>query len=40
VCCSAGKHILGAEYNPPIDYSYLQILTMEHVSKDTSRRAA
>jgi hypothetical protein len=35
VCCSAGKHILGAEYNPPIDDIYLQILTMEHVSKDS-----
>ena len=35
VCCSAGKHILGAEYNPPIDASYMEILTMEHVSKDS-----
>jgi hypothetical protein len=35
VCCSAGKHILGPEYNPPIDDGYWEILKLEHISKDS-----
>jgi hypothetical protein len=34
VCCSSGKHILGPEYNPPIDGAYREILMLEHISKD------
>jgi len=35
VCCSAGKHILGPTYNPPIDSAYLDFLKMEHISNDS-----
>ena len=35
VCCSAGKHILGPDYNPPIDDGYWEILKLEHISKDS-----
>jgi hypothetical protein len=35
VCCSAGKHILGPEYNPPFDDGYWEILKLEHISKDS-----
>ena len=35
VCCSAGKHILGPTFNPPISPAYLDFLKMEHISHDS-----
>jgi hypothetical protein len=35
LCCSGGKHILGPQYNPPIDAEYLALLQKPHMSKDS-----
>jgi hypothetical protein len=35
VCCSAGKHILGPEYNPPIAKDYLSFLQLDHIASDS-----
>jgi hypothetical protein len=35
VCCSSGKHILGPNFNPPIDQAYRTILQMEHMAADS-----
>ena len=37
VCCNGGKHILGPQYNPPIDADYMRILQEPHMSKDSRK---
>jgi hypothetical protein len=32
ICCGMGKHILGTEFNPPIDPEYLELLGMDHIT--------
>ena len=35
ICCGMGKHILGPEFNPPIDAEYRVLLDMDHISRDS-----
>ena len=36
VCCAKGKHILGPDLNPPISDAYLRLITLKHVSYNSS----
>ena len=35
ICCGMGKHILGPEFNPPIDPEYRELLDMDYISRDS-----
>ena len=34
-CCAGGKHVLGPDFNPPIDADYLRIMQQPHFSHDS-----